>query len=175
MGNKILADKKHFAESAFLNRALLKYMTQELCCRIPSVEAENLYYFTGISLGEDYCYNFLHLEDSLDSLLKGIESISEPICFSKVSICSVSPDLETVTVSYSPLPGRNDSTVQHCRMRCQFLKGFISGILCAYTGKSYRAEYLCNRVKKQNDSLPCISQFSLITNENEDVRALWEI
>lgn len=169
-----LLDTTASSETTFLNRSLFKYMTQELAGRISMEETENLYYFIGVSSGEDYCYNFLNLADSPEKFLEEITALQEPVCFSEISIHSVSPALETVKVSYSPLPGCKGKIFQHCKMRCQFLKGFISGILSTYTGKPYTTGYLCNQAGNEEGSSCCVSKFSLAAKGAIDVRKLWE-
>lgn len=175
MENKTILEMKHSAESVFLSRALFKCMSKELALRMPVAEAENLYYSIGISAGEDYCYNFINLEDSIECFLKEIESVCEPVCCSKISVCSISSGLETIEVSYPPFSFLNEKPQEHCRMRCQLIKGLICGILCAYTGSRYDAEQSCYGAKKENYSLPCISKFVLASDGDTNMRAPWDI
>lgn len=122
---------------------MIKYLLDEMleCCGLS--RAKHVAYQGGFFAGEDFLYKHLNLQDTPESFCAALMEKNQSLWFPQWNFQCVDTRTGCLHISFDGMCGCRGKVGKKPTLQCEFMQGYLLGILECYTGCSNELKVHC--------------------------------
>lgn len=138
-----------------INHLMVKHLLETICECCGANLALHIAHEGGFFAGEDFSYKYLDLQDNPDTFCSALTKKNKDIWFPKWDLKCADTKTGPIYVSFAGMRGCRGKAGKKPPLQCEFMQGYILGILECYTGCRSELKVSC-KATTSGDKQQCI-------------------